>query len=247
MKTTKYLILLVFVLNLSCGKKQVYTEKPIQTEIDSVSYSLGLDMGLKLSQNLPELEREQFLEGFLNGMDSTNLKIDAKELGKIIGDFAQKKRRIEFEKREEELKLKMEKEFGQIKKDGEKFLEENKTKEGVITTESGLQYIVLSEGTGNQPLETDKVVVRYEGKTMNGDVFDSNLEKENPNEFFANRVIKGWTEGLQLMKVGAKYRFFIPQELAYGMNPPGAGKGHIKPFMPLVFDVELIDIKETKK
>jgi FKBP-type peptidyl-prolyl cis-trans isomerase len=246
MKTIKYLFLFVLVLNFSCGKKQVYAEKPIQTEMDSVSYSLGLDMGLKLSQNLPELEKEQFLEGFLNGIDSTNLKIEAKLVGKIIGDYSQKKRKADFEKREKEYKEKMEKEFAHVIKAGEKFLKENKSKEGVVTTKSGLQYMVLKEGTGKQPKASDKVVVRYEGKTMNGDVFDSNFKKEKPTEFYANRVIKGWTEGLQLMKEGSKYKFFIPQELAYGINPPGAGNGHIKPFMPLVFEVELIEVKETK-
>lgn len=125
------------------------------------------------------------------------------------------------------------------KRDGEKFLAENAKKEGVITTESGLQYIVLQEGNDVKPTATSEVTVHYTGKLINGKVFDSSVERGEPATFPLNGVIKGWTEGLQLMGEGAKYRFFIPQELAYGER--GAGND-IPPYSALIFDVELIKV-----
>ena len=131
-----------------------------------------------------------------------------------------------------------------IGKAGLAFLEENKTKEGVNVTESGLQYIVMKEGAGKQPTATSSVTVHYHGTTPEGVVFDSSVNRGKPSTFGLNQVIKGWTEGLQLMKEGAKYRFFIPQQLAYGSNAPQNGEGPIKPLMPLVFEVELITVND---
>lgn len=122
---------------------------------------------------------------------------------------------------------------------GAKFLEENGKKEGVVTTESGLQYLVLQEGTGKKPTEYDTVVVHYAGTLLSGTEFDSSYKNLEPVSFPLNRVIKGWTEGLQLMNVGAKFRFFIPSNLAYG--PRGAGRD-IGPNETLIFEVELLDI-----
>lgn len=243
MKIIKYVIIAVLLVNISCDNNKTYTEKEMEVEIDSVSYAIGVDMGLKLRQNLPELDNDLFVEGFYNGMDSSNLKIEVAELGPIMNAFIQKKRAEEMKKMEEERTKKAEQEFGEIKKEGVKFLEENKTKEGVVTTESGLQYIVLKEGTGKSPTANDVVVVNYHGTTINGEVFDTTQGKDKPAQFSVNRVIKGWTEGLQLMKEGAKYKFFIPQELAYGVNAPRGGTGVVKPFMPLIFEVELIEVK----
>jgi hypothetical protein len=125
------------------------------------------------------------------------------------------------------------------KKEGEIFLAENKKRTGVTTTSTGLQYEILNETQGPKPSPTTKVQVHYHGTTPNGDVFDSSVDRNKPSEFGLNQVIKGWTEGLQLMSEGSKYRFYIPQELAYGANPNG---DIIKPFMPLVFEVELLAI-----
>ncbi len=123
---------------------------------------------------------------------------------------------------------------------GEKFLEENAKKEGVVTTASGLQYKIITEGTGKSPKATDTVLVHYAGTLLSGTEFDSSYKRKEPIEFPLNRVIAGWTEGVQLMKEGAKFKFFIPSKLAYG--PRGAGRD-IGPNETLIFDVELLKVK----
>jgi FKBP-type peptidyl-prolyl cis-trans isomerase FkpA len=123
---------------------------------------------------------------------------------------------------------------------GEKFLQDNASKEGVVTTASGLQYKVITEGTGKSPKATDTVLVHYAGTLINGTEFDSSYKRKEPIEFPLNRVIPGWTEGVQLMKEGAKYRFFIPSKLAYGKQ--GAGRD-IGPNEALIFDVELLKVR----
>lgn len=130
--------------------------------------------------------------------------------------------------------------FGQNKEAGEAFLHENKTKPGIHTTASGLQYEILTEGNGNKPAATDSVTVHYHGTLIDGTVFDSSVMRGQPATFGVHQVIPGWTEALQLMNTGAKFRLYIPQELAYGAHPhPG---GPIKPYSALIFDVELLEI-----
>ena len=130
--------------------------------------------------------------------------------------------------------------FGDTKEQGLKFLEENKLKEGVVVTESGLQYEVLTMGNGKKPSETDRVKVHYHGTLIDGTVFDSSVERGEPIVFGLNQVIKGWTEGVQLMPVGSKFRFYIPYELGYGER--GAGQ-QIPPYATLIFEVELLGIE----
>ena len=130
-------------------------------------------------------------------------------------------------------------EAAKSKEEGEKFLAENKTKEGVITTESGLQYQVVTEGTGAKPTAEDRVKVHYTGTLLDGTKFDSSVDRGEPAEFGVNQVIKGWTEGLQIMPAGSKYIFWIPSELAYGER--GAGQD-IKPNSVLKFEVELLEV-----
>ncbi|OSY87845.1 hypothetical protein WH52_09365 [Tenacibaculum holothuriorum] len=206
--------------------------------MDSVSYAIGLNMGMQMKKDAKELDASLFVQGYLNGVDSTDLLIKPEETRNIINAFFQKKRIEMMKKKQEEQIKKAEAEFGEYKKENEKFIAENKTKEGVKTTASGLQYIVVKEGKGESPKATSRVRVNYVGKLTDGTEFDKSGAE--PTEFGVNQVIKGWTEGLQLMKPGAKYKFFIPQELAYGAQQKGA---KIKPFSALVFDVELVEVK----
>jgi FKBP-type peptidyl-prolyl cis-trans isomerase FklB len=128
--------------------------------------------------------------------------------------------------------------YKENKLSGELFLKENAKKAGVVTTASGLQYEVIKEGNGAKPVATDKVKVHYHGTFVNGEKFDSSVERNEPAEFVLNEVIKGWTEGVQLMSVGSKYKFYVPQELAYGNQE----RGNIKPYSTLIFEVELLGI-----
>lgn len=218
---------------LSCANQKADV-KSLETEIDSASYALGMDMAIKVKANFNEANTDLFLQGYRNGMDSTNLLIQQKDLNMFLRTFFQKQ---QMEKQKEMA----EKNFGENRKAGEKFLAENKTKEGVKTTDSGLQYIVLKEGKGDTPNPTSKIKIHYHGTTIDGKVFDSTVDKNKPYESKANIFIPGFNEGLSLMKEGAKYRFFIPQEIAYGVQQRGQ---LIKPFSALIFEVELLEILE---
>ncbi len=241
MKLTNILAATVVGLSVvSCSNGQFKQKSSLATEVDSVSYALGLDMANKIKENFDDMDQGLFVQGFKNGMDSTNLLIESKDINNILRTFFQKKQQERMKEMQEEQAKKAEAEFGDNKKAGEEFLAENKTKDGVQTTESGLQYIVLKEGEGEAPTASSRVKVHYHGTLTDGTVFDSSVERGEPSEFGVGQVIKGWTEGLQLMKPGAKYKFFIPQDLAYGAQPRGQ---HIKPFSALVFEVELLEVK----
>ena len=225
------LAVLVIGTLFSC-ENQVKEVKSLETELDSVSYAVGLSMSSQLKNGFEDVNEEILIQAIRNGLDSTNLLLDSKDIQKTIQTY--------FQKKQEENKKKELAKFEVYKKEGIAFLEANKTKEGVKTTKSGLQYIVLKEGKGKKAKTTDRVKVHYHGTTVDGTVFDSSVDRGNPSEFGVTQVIKGWTEGLKLMKVGSKYKFFIPQELAYGANPR---PGIIKPYMALIFEVELLEIK----
>jgi FKBP-type peptidyl-prolyl cis-trans isomerase len=227
------------VVMASCNTQTV-SKKELKTEVDTVSYALGLNMANQLKTNFDEINQTLFVQGFRNGIDSTNLKLDAKDLNGILSSYFQKKQLAQQQQTQEETAKKLEVEFAVIKQAGESFLAENKTKEGVQTTESGLQYTVLKEGNGEKPVATSKVKVHYHGTSIDGNVFDSSVDKGKPYELLANQFVKGFTEGVLLMNVGSKYKLFIPQELAYGaMQRKGSP---IRPFEALIFEVELLDI-----
>jgi FKBP-type peptidyl-prolyl cis-trans isomerase FklB len=243
MKVIKFVLVLTVISTLiSCNNTGI-TKKSLETDIDSASYALGLDIAVKLKGNFDEVDQDLFIQGVSSGLDSTNILIDFDKVDVILREFFQKRQAAQQEKAKEEALKKAEDEFGDVKLEGEKFLEKNKDEAGVVTTESGLQYIVLKEGSGDKPTAMSKVKVHYTGTLLDGTVFDSSVEKGTPAEFMVNRVIKGWTEGLQLMPVGSKYKFFIPQDIAYGAFPRQGGK--IRPFDALIFEVELLEI--TKK
>ncbi len=240
MKVIKFFTLMTVVaVFFSCnGQKQ--TKKSLGTQIDTVSYALGVDMAIKLQENFDDVDNDLFMQGFRDGADSTRTSLVEKEkINDILSAFFQSRQAEMQKKQQETAQKKMEEQFGDVKAAGIKFLEENKTKEGVKVTESGLQYIVLKQGAGEKPTTASKVKVHYHGTSLDGKMFDSSIGKD-PIEFQVTGVIKGWTEALQLMNVGSKFKIFVPQELAYGAFPRQGGP--IKPFEMLVFEVELLDI-----
>ncbi len=240
MKTIKILIVNTVILALMSCNNSGIAQKSLDTELDTVSYSLGLDMGIKVKANFSDINKDLYIQGFISALDSTDILIEHKGVNDILRNFFQKQQEEAKKKYQEEALKKAEEEFGEVKEEGIKFLEENKSKEGVVSTESGLQYVVIKEGSGDKPVATSKVKVHYHGTLIDGTVFDSSIDKGKPAEFFVNRVIKGWVEGLQLMTVGSKYKFFVPQEMAYGAFP--LPDSIIKPFESLVFEVELLEI-----
>jgi len=206
-------------------------QAPLTNELDSVSYLIGQAIAGNVLRDMSEANKDLVMQGLGDGLyKKQSMCSDPNNV--ILNSYFQEKNRIKAEQAEKENLI--------YKVEGEKFLEKNKTKKNVQVTESGLQYIVLKEGSGPKPSATSKVKVHYHGTTPKGEVFDSSVDRGEPIEFGLNQVIPGWTEGVQLMPVGSKYKFFIPQELAYGANPqPGSV---IKPYMPLIFEVELIEI-----
>lgn len=224
---------------VSCNNSGV-TNKPLKTEIDSVSYAIGMSVGRDVKTNVSEIDKELLIQGLVNALDSTDLKIEQDKVQTVLSNYFRKKQEDQMKKQQEEAEKKALEEYGALKAEGEKFLKENMLKSGIETTESGLQYEVVTQGTGEKPTANSRVKVHYHGTLIDGTVFDSSVERGQPSEFGVGQVIKGWTEGLQLMPVGSKYKFYIPQELAYGATPRG---GKIKPFSPLIFEVELLEIK----
>jgi FKBP-type peptidyl-prolyl cis-trans isomerase FklB len=157
-----------------------------------------------------------------------------------LSAYFQKKQQAQMKEQQAKAAELAETNFAENKKIGEDFLIENKTKAGVQTTASGLQYLVMKEGSGEKPSgPTTRVKVHYHGTNIEGKVFDSSVDRKTPADFGLSQVIKGWTEGVQLMNQGSKYKFFIPQELAYGAQQKGQD---IKPFSTLVFEVELLEV-----
>ena len=240
MKTIKILsIALTASVLFSCNKNGI-TNKSLNTEVDSVSYAIGMDVGKSVNTNASEIDIDLFMQGFKNTLDSTATLIEEDKAKGVLNAYFNKKQVEARKKQQEDAIKKAEEQFNDNKVAGENFLEENKAKEGVQTTASGLQYVVIKEGTGDNPESaTTKVKVHYHGTNLAGEVFDSSVDRGTPYDTPLNQVIKGWTEGVQLMPVGAKYKFFIPQDLAYGVQARGE---KIKPFSMLIFEIELLEI-----
>ena len=201
--------------------------------MDKFSYALGLGIGQQLKQMglKGTLVINDFAASITDVLEGNDLKVSHQEGQKIVNAFFQ-----ELEQKQNAAKAAA----GKVaKEEGSKFLAENAKKDGIIVTKSGLQYEVLTEGTGKKPKATDTVRCHYEGRLLDGTVFDSSYKRNAPADFGLQQVIAGWTEGVQLMAEGAKYRFYIPYMLAYGEG--GAGDS-IPPFATLIFDVELIKV-----
>jgi len=208
------------------------TEKmEIKTELDSVSYSLGINIAKSFETEFSEINLEQFIQGINDKHSKEELKISEAETQQIVQSYFMKKQVGQQEKAKTEMTPKI--------KEGEEFLEKNGKKEGITTTASGLQYEIITQGTGSKPGLTDEVETHYHGTLLDGTVFDSSVDRGQSISFPVNGVIKGWTEALQLMSVGSKWKLYIPYNLAYGER----GTGPIGPYSTLIFEVELISIK----
>ena len=218
----------------SCGDS--HKSPSLKTAADSVSYAIGISTGAGYKENLKTLPGDpanvdDLIAGFIQAIkgDSSAMKMTPQAAQAYVQTYFMEASARDAKKTKEE---------------GEKFLAENKSKKDVFTTESGLQYQVVTEGTGDKPTATDKVKVHYTGTLLDGTKFDSSVDRGEPMEFPVNGVIKGWTEVLQLMPVGSKYIVWIPSDLAYGER--GAGQD-IKPNSTLKFEIELLEIVKDKK
>ena len=193
-------------------------------ELERVSYSIGINVATSIkSEGLDSINSFYISKGFQDVFENKDLAINIEESNKIIGEYFNKKQDAKNQR---------------LAIDSKIFLEQNKQKDGVVTTESGLQYLILSEGKGNNPTLNDNVTVHYHGTLIDGTIFDSSVDRKQPATFPLNGVIPGWQEALQMMSIGSKWKIFIPSELAYGES----GAGAIGPNSTLIFEVELLSI-----
>lgn len=223
---TAGIFLLVPALLFSQGKV------PLKTQKDKVSYSIGLDFGKNMKRQAIDLNLEQLLRGIKDGVGGATPAMTDAEIQECMTAFQKEM----MTKMADKAKVDGEKNM----KEGEAFLAANKKKPGVVTLPSGLQYKILKEGTGKSPKATDTVTTHYRGTLISGKEFDSSYKRGEPATFPLNRVIPGWTEALQLMKIGSKWEIYVPSNLGYGEN--GAGQD-IGPNATLIFEVELLGIK----
>jgi len=198
----------------------------MDSDLEKVSYAVGMSIGESLkAQNLEDIDTKKLSLAMDTIFKNQDPIFTPEEANSIIQAYLDTKKYAAY---------------GSLKLEGEKFLENNKSNKDIQTTESGLQYEIIKSGNGKRPSKVDSVSVHYHGTLIDGTVFDSSVERGTPASFGVHQVIPGWTEALQLMDIGSKYKLFIPQELAYGANPhPG---GPIQPFSALIFEVELLEI-----
>lgn len=201
--------------------------KPLTSQVEKASYGVGVNVGSRFKHDFIDLDIEAFVRGFRDAMANAKLAVNEKEMNEAIANMTK------------DVEKKLVEQGAKNKKVGDSFLEENKKAKGVVTTGSGLQYQVLKEGSGPKAKESDVVKVHYKGTLIDGTVFDSSIDRGEPASFPVGRVIKGWVEAMQLMNVGAKYKLFIPSDLAYGEN----SQGKIPPGSALIFEVELLAIE----
>jgi FKBP-type peptidyl-prolyl cis-trans isomerase FklB len=221
-KTLLSAFLMIAFAFSSCGQSEKISTS-LKTQNDSISYAIGVTFGSSLQMSgLEDINPSAIAMAIQEIFDGKETIMNPEEANMMLNDYFTKLQ------------------FGEHLEDGKNFLAQNKLKEGVSTTESGLQYEVIKEGDGPKPAIDDEVVVHYTGSLIDGTVFDSSVERGEPAQFELDRVITGWTEVLQLMPVGSKWRVYIPQELAYGANPRQGGV--IEPYMMLIFEIELLEI-----
>ena len=228
-------MLLVTGCSTNNGNQETAAQSVSITEQSSANEKVGYSLGFMMAEGnkdaVKDLDLNTFEQGFRDGYEGNESALTQEQMQQVLMDYQKEQ--------EEQFVKDMETKATENKAAGTAFLAENAKKEGVKQTESGLQYKVIKAGTGKSPKATDVVEVNYEGKLLDGTVFDSSYERGEPIEFPLNQVIAGWTEGLQLMKEGGKYEFYIPSDIAYGE----AGNAGIEPNSTLIFTVELLKVK----
>ena len=222
MKNNIYLIIALFIINTTT--KSMNAQK-LNDEVDSVSYSLGVNIGENIKSQFPDIDLKNFESGIEDVLsEKKQPKIEGQDAQKVIQEYFAKQQAKASEGKIEE---------------GKAFLAENGKRKEVITLESGLQYEIITSAEGPKPTLNDQVTTHYHGTLLDGTVFDSSVDRGQPATFPVSGVIKGWTEALQLMSVGAKWRLYVPYDLAYGERGASA---QIGPYTTLIFDVELLKI-----
>jgi FKBP-type peptidyl-prolyl cis-trans isomerase FklB len=215
------------------GSAQAQDQPSLKSDKEKLSYSMGLDIGANFKRQSVELDAKAIAAGIADGLSGAKPALSEDEIRKVLADFQQQMRT--------RMAAAAQQAADENKKKGEAFLADNKKKKGVVTLPSGLQYKVLKESKGAKPKATDTVSVHYVGTLIDGTEFDSSIKRGEPASFGVSEVIKGWTEGVQLMSVGSKWQLVIPSNLAYGDQ--GAGP-QIGPNSTLIFEVELLEIKK---
>ncbi len=230
MKFTRVLLVAAIAVLFFASCKNFKGSANLKSDSDSASYYLGVSVGLNLKQiDMPSFNSEAFSKAVNEALNSKDSKFDMQKVNNFLNNYFTK---LQMQQGEKNLKA------------GQEFLSKNKTRVGVTTTASGLQYDILKEGNGPKPKFDDMVSVQYKGTLIDGTTFDSSYDRGKPAKFLVNQVIPAWTEVLQLMKVGSKYKIYVPSELGYGQNPRQGGK--IKPNMALIFEIELLSIDQKE-
>ena len=227
----KYIAIITGFLIIGCESTDNQQTPKLETAMDSVSYSIGVDIGKNMKTQELDINDKAMFAGWSAAFNGDTLQLTEEDMLATLNNF----RKVMQEKVQQRAKAQAEENLTK----GNTFLAENAKKEGVVTLESGLQYKVIEEGSGETPTEKSKVTVHYRGTLLNGEEFDSSFKRGQPYTTPVTNVIKGWTEALQLMPVGSKWELFIPSNLAYGNSPRSPGG----PNSALVFEVELIGIE----
>lgn len=236
MKRKVFAVMAMSTVLVACGGAGESPDKvALESEMQQVSYSFGVDLGKRIGENM-ELDVAAFSAGVSDGIGGDETRMSEEDMMAALQSYQQKKM--------EEMQAETAEQAARNKEESEAFLKDNAAKEGVVSLESGLQYKVLEAGDGAKPSAEDVVEVHYRGTLIDGTEFDSSYARGESITFPVNGVIEGWTEALQLMPVGSKWQLFIPSDLAYG---PGGTQGPIGPNQALVFDVELLDIVEEEE
>ncbi|MFH1853252.1 MAG: FKBP-type peptidyl-prolyl cis-trans isomerase [Candidatus Neomarinimicrobiota bacterium] len=223
---------LVLLLLACTGDKSTTGVTKLESPQDSISYSIGIEVGMNYAAQFIEVDPAVFYQGFLDGYNESDKLITDAQRQNILMAYQQDLRQIQIERRKEQA--------DKNRIAGEEYLQKNSERSGVVVLPSGLQYKIITAGDGPLPTSTDRVTVNYRGTLIDGTVFDSSYDRGQPATFGVTQVIKGWTEALQLMPVGSKWELYIPGDLAYGES----GSRNIKPNSTLIFEVELLEIAQ---